>query len=142
MGTFEWIITGATIFISLAGTACAIIIPLLILGGVGYLIYKRSQQSTAYRQSAQTWPSTSGVILSSAAQSYYSGRSHSIRPVVIYQYEVNGRGYQSQTIKAGDQFMTVRIAGQAFDTVNRYPVGSTVTVYYNPANPAESALER
>jgi len=33
-------------------------------------------------------------------------------------------------------------AGQAQATVARFPVGATVTVYYNPSNPSESALER
>ncbi len=142
MGTFSWIMTAFTVLITLAGTACAILLPLLILGGVGYLIYKRSQQSTAYRQAAQAWPSTTGTILASTVESYWSGRHQSMRPVVLYQYEVNGVGYQSQTIKAGDQFMKIRVSGDVLKTTMKYPVGATVTIYYNPANPSESALER
>ena len=37
--------------------------------------------------------------------------------------------------------MNVRVIGQAQATVARYPIGANVTVYYNPANPTESALE-
>jgi hypothetical protein len=142
MGTFEWVITGLTVLLTTAGAACAIILPILILAGTAFFIYRRSQQSNTYRQTAQTWPSTSGTVLISTLQSRRSGKSHSIYPVVGYQYTVDGQTYTSQTIKAGDQFMNIRVSGQAQATVARYPVGSTVTVYYNPANPSESALER
>lgn len=142
MGTFTWIMTAFTILISIAGTICAFVLPILILGGLGYFLYKRSQQSSAYRQAAQNWTTTTGTVLTSTVQSYYTGRSHSVRPVVIYQYSVNGMSYQSQTIKAGEQFLNIRVAGDAYKTTSRYPVSSTVTVYYNPANPSESALER
>jgi hypothetical protein len=142
MGNLEWIITGFSLLAGIAGAACTMILPVLILGGIGYFLYKRNQQSGAARQIAQAWPSTSGTVLMSSVQSRRTGRSHSIYPVVVYQYAVDGKTYQSQNIKAGDQYMTVRIAGQAQATVARYPIGASVTVYYNPANPAESALER
>ena len=61
---------------------------------------------------------------------------------MVYQYEVNGQSYQGQRIKASDKFMSIRISGEAQATVARYPAGSRVTVYYDPNNPSESALER
>ncbi len=142
MGIWEWIITSFGLFTGIAGIICSVTIPILILGILGYFLYKRNQQSTAYRQSTQTWQSTTGTVLMSSVQSSYSSRSHSTYPVVVYQYEVNGQRYQSQRIKAGEQFINVRVIGQAETTVNRYPIGATVTVYYDPKNPAESVLER
>lgn len=142
MGNIEWIIASISIFVGVAGAACAVILPVLILGGIGYLLYKRNQQSSAARQIAQSWPGTPGTVLMSSVQSQHSGRSHSTYPVVVYQYSVNGKTYQSQTIKAGEQFFNVRVVGQAQATVARYPIGTSVTVYYNAENPAESALER
>ncbi len=142
MGNLDWIITGFGLFAGIAGAICTTVIPILILGGLGYFLYKRNQQSTAYRQSTQTWLSTTGTILMSSVQSQRTGRSHSIYPVVVYTYNVDGKNYQSQRIKAGEQFLNVRIAGQAQATVNRYPIGTTVTVYYDPSNPAECALEK
>jgi hypothetical protein len=50
--------------------------------------------------------------------------------------------YQSQTIKAGDQFMNIRVTGEVQATVARYPGGVSGIVYYNLENPAESTLER
>lgn len=142
MGNLDWIIAGFSVFIGIAGAACTVILPVLMLAGFGYFLYKRNQQSMAYRQSTQTWLSTTGTVLMSSVQSRTSGRSHSIFPVVVYQYSVNGKNYQSQTIKAGEQFLNVRVIGQAQATVALYPIGANVTVYYNPANPAESVLER
>lgn len=142
MDNLSWIITGFGIFSGIAGIICSVVIPVLVIGGIGYFIHKRNQQSMAYRQATQSWQNTTGTVLMSSVQSRQSGRSHSTYPVVVYQYDVNGKTYQSQTIKAGEQYLNVRVMGQAQATVARYPIGATVTVYYDPANPAESALER
>ena len=142
MDIFNLLTSGFGIFISIAGAACTVIIPILILGGLGVFFYKRNQKSTAARQIAQSWPNTPGMVLVSTVQSRRTGRSITTFPVVVYQYQVNGMTYQGKTIKVGEQYLNVRILGQAQATAARYPVGATVTVYYNPANPAESALER
>jgi hypothetical protein len=142
MGIFEWILTSFGLLATIAGVVCSTAIPILVLGGLGYFLYKRNQQSMAYRQSTQTWQSTTGTVLMSSVQSSYSSGSHSTYPVVVYQYEVSGQRYQSQRIKAGEQFLNVRVSGQAEATVRKYPIGATVTVYYNPSNPTESVLER
>jgi len=42
MGT-EWIINGFTLLLSAGGTACTLILPILILGGIGYFLYRRNQ---------------------------------------------------------------------------------------------------
>jgi len=142
MGSIEWIITGVGVLGGVVITVCATVIPIVVIGGIGYFLYKRNQQSVAYRQSTQNWVSTTGTVLMSSVQSKHTGRSHTLYPVVVYVYAVNGQSYQSQRIKAGEQFLNVRVSGQAHATVARYPIGATVTVYYNPANPSECALER
>lgn len=142
METLNWIVAAITAMIGLLGGFCTIGVPLVILIGLGIFLYQRSRKSTAARLEAQAWPSTHGTVLTSALQVVRTGRSRSEIPVVVYQYEVRGEVFQNQTIRAGDRFLNVRVAGQAKATVARYPVGASVTVYYNPANPAESALER
>ncbi len=142
MGIFEWVMASSGLLTVMVSVICSVVLPLLILGGLGFFLYKRNQQSMAYRQSTQTWQSTSGMVVMSSVQRKHTGRSYSNYPVVVYIYSVNGQQYQSQRIKAGEQFLNVRVIGQAEATVTRYPIGSTITVYYNPANPAESVLER
>ena len=136
------IIAGLGVLLSIAGGACAVILPLIVLGALGFFLYRRYQQGNVARQASQSWPSTSGVVLSSSVQVRRTNKSRSEYPVVVYQYEVNGQSYQGQRIKASDKFMSIRISGEAQATVARYPAGSRVTVYYDPNNPSESALER
>ena len=128
--------------LGILGGLCAVIFPLMIFVGLGIFLYRRSQQGKAAKEAAQSWPGTLGSVLMSSVRSRRTGRSRSIYPVVVYQYEVNGKTYQNQTIKAGEQFFNVRVIGEAQATVERYPVGAQVMVYYNPANPQESALEK
>jgi len=96
MGNFDWIIAGFSVFVGIASAACTVILPVLMLAGIGYFLYKRNQQSMAYRQTTQAWLSTTGTVLMSSVQSRTSGRSHSTYPVVVYQYAVNGKNHQSR----------------------------------------------
>src|SRR5258706_16480426 len=126
MDIVSLIVAGFSILMSVAGVACAVILPIVIIGVVGYILYKRSQQSNMARQAAQSWPSTTGTVLTSTIQVSHTGRSRSETPVVIYMYEVNGQSYQGQTIKAGDQHMSERFSEDAFKSMERYPVGQEV----------------
>ena len=128
--------------LGILGGLCAVVLPILAFIGFGIFMYRRSQKAKAAKESAQTWTGTMGVVLSSSVQVRRTGKSRSEIPVVVYQYQVNGQAYQGQIIKAGEQHFDIRIMGQAQETVRRYPVGAQVMVYYNPANPQESALER
>lgn len=128
--------------LGLAGGLCACIVPVVFLVGFGIFMYRRSQQGKVAKDAAQSWPGVMGTVLSSSVQSRRSGNSTSTYPVVVYQYQVNGKVFQGQTIKAGEQFFNVRIIGEAQATADRYPGGAQVMVYYNPVNPQESALER
>jgi len=131
-----------SIVIGIAGSLCAIVLPILILVGLGVFLYRRSKMRDIAKQAAQDWSSTMGTVIASTIQIKRTSRSRSEIPVVVYQYQVNGKPYQSQTIKAGEQFFNVRLMGDAQKTIERYPVGAQVMVHYNPANPQESALER
>ena len=93
------------------------------------------------RQTSQAWPTTTGKVLKSRVE--VSGGDHaSVNPRVVYEYEVRGQTFQNDQVRAGDKFMRVSSSRDAYDTVDRYPVGARISVYYNPANPVESALER
>jgi hypothetical protein len=128
--------------LGILGALCATILPVVVLVGLGVFLYRRSKMRDAARQSAQDWASTTGAVTMSTIQVKRSYKSRSEIPVVLYQYQVSGVSYTGQTIKAGEEYFSVRLYGDARKTVERYPVGAQVTVYYNPANPAESALER
>lgn len=128
-----------SIFLWVGTAGC---ISMLLMGGLIYTMYKRSKRIETVRLAVQSWPSTSGKVLKSSVERNAHQTGVSLEAVVVYQYEVDGKTYQSQNIKAGNQFMVVVASGQEQAIVARYPVGANVTVYYDPNNPAECALEK
>jgi hypothetical protein len=58
---------------------------------------------------------------------------------VKYSYQVGGQSYENDRLYAGPA-----VRGDAKPVMNKfleqYPVGRQVEVFYNPQNPAESAL--
>jgi cytochrome bd-type quinol oxidase subunit 1 len=128
--------------------ACTAMAFIVIFVLVGFRIYKRSIERKKYLLIVQSWPSTSGRIIESALNVYRSGGRHggSIHEIKVeYEYTVNGQLYKNNLVKAGDQFIVVYsvfVNNSMEERIKRYPVGAQVTVYYNPANPGESALER
>lgn len=128
--------------LSILGAVCLAVVPIAVLVLFGIFIYRRSKMRDVAKQSAQDWSSTMGVVITSTIQVKRSYKSRSEIPVVVYQYQVNGKPYTGQVVKAGEQYFSVRLYGDAQKTIARYPVGAQVMVYYNPENPQESALER
>lgn len=58
-------------------------------------------------------------------------------PDVAYSFSVRGKTYQGNRVSLGN------ISGSfADEALKRYPVGATVTVYYDPADPDSNVLER
>lgn len=82
-----------------------------------------------------------GTIIKSRVE-VSGGENTTVSPKVIYTYEVRGKLYQCDQIRAGDKFWSVSSSQSAYQTIDQYPEGLDVTVYYNPNNPEEAALER
>ena len=73
-----------SLLLSVAGGLCATVLPILILVGLGIFLYRRSQQSGATKQAAQSWSSTMGTVIASTIQIKRTSRSRSEIPVVVY----------------------------------------------------------
>jgi hypothetical protein len=58
-------------------------------------------------------------------------------PDIAYSFMAGGLSYQGRRVSLGDISGTFAEAA-----VRRYPVGSVVTVYYDPADPTDCVLER
>lgn len=90
------------------------------------------------RQSA-SWPQTTGRILTASLRQT-GGRYRPVyAPEFEYEYSVNGRAYRGRRWNFG-VLATDKSSAQA--VVDRYLPGKTVPVYYNPAKPSASVLER
>jgi len=119
---------------------------LLIFGGVGVFAIYTGRKSIRQADASQRWPATTGKITN--AQVEYSssidteGDSRdSYSPRVSYEYQALGQTYTGTKISFGFS-KSYGSRRQAEDELARYPLGSQVTVYYDPSNPAEAVLER
>lgn len=81
------------------------------------------------------WPTTQGDIVQSVVQRDSEARFF---PQVQYTYSVAGERFQSDTITYRGHSLDLATA-ESYTA--RYPVGSRVTVYYDPDCPAISLLE-
>lgn len=93
-------------------------------------------------QAVQRWPAVQGTIVdTSIDRRSDEGNSYSYSPVVVYHYSTNGSTYSGDRLMIGIQ-RSYDKREQAAEVLNAYPRGAAVTVYYNPANPADAVLDR
>lgn len=100
-------------------------------------------------RAAADWPSTQGKVVISTSErrkvktfddDREDGRGEEERNFarIVYEYTVSGQRLQNNRVSIGEDLGNFEIA----KTMARYPVGSIVTVYYNPRRPREAVLER
>jgi hypothetical protein len=86
------------------------------------------------------WSKVAGTIVSSRMDATQTGHSETVfTPVIEYEYLFDGRSFKSSRRR-----MRHYASGQRADAEavrSRYPVGSGVTVFVNPAKPEKSVLE-
>jgi len=120
------------------------ILPFALLGG--WLLNATMLRSLKELVSAQRWQSVSGRIVESKAVGQRELKGGIIYvPFVKYEYQVAGQRYESKNIHPGNAggYEGIRHEETVRNNVTReYPVGKDVQVYYNPNNPAESALKK
>lgn len=113
----------------------------LVLGIVG--IAWLSGQKKLSEESLH-WPMAKGTVLESEVHRYTSSgevspsKVHHV-PRIVYQFERGGSRYESdQRSIMGEDYDS----DEAQRIVDAYPVGSSITVYFQPGNPEESVLQR
>src|SRR6476646_5049985 len=116
--------------------------PLLLV--LGAAVYKSLQV-----RAAKEWPSAAGKVVVSEAEVREtrvidSDREDGYRTEkrnfanVVYEYAVAGTKLRNNRVSIGEDLGNFQVA----ETIAKYPVGSIVTVYYNPLHPGEAVLER
>lgn len=95
---------------------------------------------------ASRWPSVPGrvVVSQSEMRSVKSGGVDSddreVRNFakVVYEYKIATRTYRCDRVSIGENLGNFEVA----ETLAKYPVGTNVTVYYNPNKRDEAVIER
>jgi len=87
-----------------------------------------------WAQRTLSWPQASGKIVESRVEMQGVADDSTVARIV-YSYEVNGTPFKGS-----------RLGGTGMQTphmlVEKYPVGATVQVFFDPADPASAVLER
>ncbi len=88
-------------------------------------------------KASETWPVTTVTILETTVEKSSSRHSTSYDPIVRYTYTVDGQDYQSDRLQASLNGGSRRTAEKVLE---RYPVGSQHTGYYDPERPDQAVL--
>lgn len=90
----------------------------------------------AFQRGKQTghWPAVSGEI----SETRLASEENDLLPDIRYSYTIDAQRYEGRLeFPPG----TVPMPGFAQEQLNKYPLGSEVTVYYNPLQPGQATLE-
>jgi hypothetical protein len=108
-----------------------------IIIAIGFLVHLRAQ---AKGRKAQLWPTTKGAVLTSDVAVVQMMGNPMSTPAVTYSYEVGGQALQGAGLRVGAPRLFNK-PDKAAALAAQYPVGSQVTVHYDPATPTNTALD-
>ncbi|MDI6769063.1 MAG: DUF3592 domain-containing protein [Anaerolineales bacterium] len=134
-----------TLIFQLIGYCCGGIV-ILAFAGAGVFLLIKSFKDRKKAEASQGWPATQGQILEariaeSTSTDSDGDTSTSYSPAVKFTYNVAGQEYKGNKITFGFT-QGYRNYAKAQAALARYPLGAQVTIYYDPANPADAVLER
>lgn len=105
---------------------------LFVLWRVGaYLV------DTMKASEAANWPAVQAIVVSSQVL-HGCGRGNSSYAEIRYAYTIAGNRYENDRVKYGMPECGSESAAQQL--VDRYPVGTSVTVRVNPLSPVDSVI--
>ncbi|MBN1979605.1 MAG: DUF3592 domain-containing protein [Anaerolineae bacterium] len=119
---------------------------IVALAALGIFLIAFSLRSRKKAAASQSWPATFGQItkaeVKQSASTDDDGRTtYAYYPAVEYTYQIGGQTYTSKRMSFGG-VVAYGSWAKAEAGLARFPVGSQVTVYYNPEKPAEAVLEQ
>lgn len=104
------------------------------------LVYFRRKRSAALQAASVNWPTVDGQISDANLHTFRDKDRHlNYMARVWHTYAVAGTSYTVEKISWGGQGYS-RVSTPAQEVLDKYPVGSTVKVYYNPQKPKQSVL--
>lgn len=119
-------------------------LPFFLVGcvGVGTLLWVLADLLTALR--SRRWSRVQGVVKDLQFEEEHDAEfdSSSYRPVLAYEYVVGRQTYHGRRLQFGQSpLTTLSLSGTERERLaSELPVGTRVTVYYNPKRPASATL--
>ena len=113
---------------------------LLLIGVAGYFGIRVAESRV---HATARWPSVTGHIVTSevSTATVKTGPVRRTSPIakIRYAYSVNGQDLQSDGLRVVPMLHTTP-EGTPEEIVDRYPVGKSVKVFYDPHNPTDALL--
>lgn len=113
-----------------------------MLGGLGF-VFLYGVPILLDARKTWGWAEVDGQVTASAVRMKSKGvrEGESYKPHVTYRYDVDGESFESHQLWLGDNvYLPSRLRAKRI--AERYPVGETVTVYHDPADPSRAVLQR
>jgi Protein of unknown function (DUF3592) len=110
-----------------------------IVAFLGLALLVKATRDRIKTNRARSWPTAQGTVLDSRLREVRDSDGKTWEVYILYEYSVNGESYRSDVwrLEAGSSSFT----RAAEKTVASYPIGSTVTVFFNPDMPGDAMLE-
>jgi hypothetical protein len=89
---------------------------------------------------ARSWIETPCVVISSHVEVHRDSDGSTYRPVIVYEYQFQGRTYQGNRYNFMGGSSSGRAGKQA--VVDRYPPGAAARCWVNPREPSQAVLNR
>jgi len=118
----------------------------LVLVALGALFLWLSWRTRQKLMASMSWPYVPGRVIGASVRrdvtqgDAETSDSVSHVPVVQYEYQVGAQTYQSNRFSVQDKGHSS--SKKAFDVVKAFQAGAPVWVFYDPAKPQDSVLER
>lgn len=119
-----------------------IMIPLLLIGGIWLLVSTYMDQREA--RASLNWPSMEARAddyrFDTTTEEDAGGWSSTTyyHPVVIFKYVVDGKAYKIEKGIGGSS----EYRSQAQEQFSQYPLGTAITIYYNPNRPSQARFSQ
>ncbi len=120
----------------------------LVLFGVATWLLIPAVREFKQARASRSWPSVPGKIVSASV--VYTApintdmdsriRRGTYRPVLEYDYEVNGKSYRANHRVFGDEAIAYGTSNRAEAIIDDYPAECAVQVYYDPTDPGNAVL--
>lgn len=109
---------------------------------IGILFFVLGRRASREGKRQRSWPVTNGTVTSAALGTVHGGpdrrRGPGYVPQIGYDYEVAGKRYSASRIGVVPSQGYTRVCSEQL--LAQYQPGTTVSVHYDPADPATATL--
>lgn len=121
------------------GRKAAVVLALVLVSGGALVGLTQLRAVRAHQPTTGTVTAAQMDSYNSGVGARASGETTYYRPNVTYEYTVDGETYTSENIAFGKEIDT-NSRDRATGVLSKFDTGSSVTVYYDPTNPADAYL--